>query len=83
LRGLAGRSYALLNVYKQTGATAWLDRARQIVTLAISMLGEEGEGSNSLYKGDLGLALLVRELEHPQAAAMPAFEPEGWPASAR
>lgn len=78
--GLAGRSYALLNVYKWTGASAWLDRARQLAARAVSMLPDGGTGSNSLYKGDVGLALLARELEHPEDAAMPAFEPEGWPA---
>ncbi len=34
----------------------------------------------SLYKGDVGLAVLVAELEHPDSAVMPFFEDEAWPA---
>jgi hypothetical protein len=33
---------------------------------------------HSLYKGDLGLALLIADLDQPGAAAMPMFAPEGW-----
>ena len=33
----------------------------------------------SLYKGDMGLAVLAAELQYPEAAAMPLFEDERWP----
>ena len=32
----------------------------------------------SLYKGEVGLAVLVAELEHPESSAMPFFD-EAWP----
>jgi hypothetical protein len=33
---------------------------------------------NSLYKGDLGVALLETEIDEPFLAAMPMFESERW-----
>jgi eukaryotic-like serine/threonine-protein kinase len=33
---------------------------------------------HSLYKGELGLALLIADLDKPQSAAMPMFGSEGW-----
>ena len=33
---------------------------------------------DSLYKGDLGVALLETELAEPFLASMPMFEPERW-----
>jgi hypothetical protein len=32
----------------------------------------------SLYKGDIGVAVLVAELERPESSAMPFFEDEAW-----
>jgi hypothetical protein len=32
----------------------------------------------SLYKGNLGVALLAEEIEHPAWSAMPVFESERW-----
>jgi hypothetical protein len=75
--GLAGRSYALLALYRETGDTAWLRRARTLSARA-------GPGSvcdrwpNSLYKGRVEIALLATEIERSQLAAMPLFEDEGW-----
>jgi hypothetical protein len=31
-----------------------------------------------LYKGNLGVALLAEEIEHPAWSAMPMFEAERW-----
>jgi serine/threonine-protein kinase len=82
--GLAGQAYGLLNLYKQTGERVWLDRARELASraavwdtnsyTALKMAPE------SLYKGEMGVAVLAAELSAPEAACMPFFEPEGWPA---
>ncbi len=36
----------------------------------------------SLYRGPVGIAVLVADLQRPEDACMPFFEDEGWPASA-
>jgi hypothetical protein len=33
----------------------------------------------SLYTGDVGVALLLEELSAPTSAGLPLYEPEGWP----
>jgi len=79
---LAGRAYGLLNLYRHTGDQAWLARARTLGVRAASEVLTEGRGAKyplSLYKGDLGVAVLAADLEHPEFACMPMFEEEGWP----
>jgi serine/threonine-protein kinase len=82
--GLSGRSYALLALYRQTGEIEWLRRGRTLAAEAAeieSSGGEHGQpyGLTSLYKGQLGTALLIAEIERPELARMPMFEAEGWP----
>jgi hypothetical protein len=38
----------------------------------------DAANAHRLYKGALGTALLLFELEDPYRARMPLFEPEGW-----
>jgi hypothetical protein len=38
-----------------------------------------GLSRESLYKGEVGIALLASDLSRPEAACMPFFEREGWP----
>jgi eukaryotic-like serine/threonine-protein kinase len=74
--GLAGRSYALLNVYRATGEEIWLERALQ---LADEMNVEvAGAYQHSLYKGSLGAIVLLSDLQSPAQASLPVFESEGW-----
>jgi serine/threonine-protein kinase len=77
--GLGGRAYALLAVYRLTGDTAWIDRARVIAERAASLTSAASHDAHRLYKGALGVALLVAELDRPELARMPVFEPEDWP----
>jgi serine/threonine-protein kinase len=77
--GLAGRAYALLNLYRCTGDPAWLDRARELGQRAAASAAKGEPMPHSLYKGTVGVALLAADLEQPAAACMPLFEPEGWP----
>lgn len=83
--GLAGQSYGLLNLYKHTGERAWLTRAQEFTHLAVRKRGGAvhyglaqrmalDAQCESLYHGDLGLAILIAELARPEDARMPFFE---------
>jgi eukaryotic-like serine/threonine-protein kinase len=72
--GTAGRAYALLNLYKHTGATQWLSRARQLANHAATNAEATAERTNSLWKGELGVAVLIADLASPENARMPFFE---------
>lgn len=72
--GTAGRAYALLNLYKHTGATEWLARARQLANHAASVAHATAPSANALWKGELGVAVLIADLASPENARMPFFE---------
>jgi serine/threonine-protein kinase len=72
--GTSGRAYALLNFYKHTGATEWLSRARQLANHAASSAAETSTWPNALWKGELGVAVLIADLASPENARMPFFE---------
>jgi serine/threonine protein kinase len=74
--GLAGQAYALLSLYKYTGSNEWLTRARTVGALAVSDAGSPKLRANSLYKGDVGIALLAAELFYPELSCMPLFGSE-------
>jgi eukaryotic-like serine/threonine-protein kinase len=76
--GLAGRGYALLNMYRNTGERVWLDRARDLARRSEREGYIPAEYPHSLYKGEFGLAVLAADLEEPDQAAMPFFEPMGY-----
>lgn len=80
--GLAGRSYALLNLFKLTDDPVWLKRARDLATLAARDGQWQPEYPHSLYKGYLALAVLSADLENPRESAQPMFEEIGTPAGA-
>jgi eukaryotic-like serine/threonine-protein kinase len=78
--GLAGRAYALLALHRVSGDAAWLRRAgimaHEAARIAPDQRGRE-HPRHSLYKGELGLTLLLTELERAESACMPLFEEEG------
>ncbi len=76
--GLAGRGWALLNLYRHTGETVWLERARALARRAAQAGKTAGDYPHSLYKGDFGLAVLAADLERPEESAMPFFEVAGY-----
>lgn len=77
--GLAGQAYALLSLYRYTREEVWLQRAKELGERAA--LGASGPQlrANSLYRGDVGVALLAADLMHPQQSSTPLLEAEGWP----
>jgi serine/threonine-protein kinase len=78
--GHAGRAYALLALFRHTGDRQWLDRATRLAQIAATTARSSGSELTCLYKSGLGTALLAAELDRPEAARMPLFEHEGWPA---
>ncbi len=78
--GLAGRAYALLNLYKQGGGEVWLTRARELADRAAASIERTAESPDSLFKGAVGVAVLAADLAAPETAVFPFFEEEGWPA---
>jgi serine/threonine-protein kinase len=80
--GLVGRAYALLNIHRHTGERDWLYRAIELGRRAADSGQFQPDLAHSLYKGELALAVLAADLQQPDAAVQPLFEPEGWPTRA-
>jgi serine/threonine-protein kinase len=74
--GAAGRSYAMLNLYRQTGDGLWLQRAHDLANKAVTFIEQWSLQRDSLYKGEIGVALLIAELERPELSCMPLFDME-------
>jgi len=70
--GLAGQAYACLSLHRLTNESTWYERARRLAARA----GASATGlvPNSLYAGDVGLALLAADLAEPGSSHMPFFE---------
>ncbi|MFL6246584.1 MAG: lanthionine synthetase LanC family protein [Thermoanaerobaculia bacterium] len=71
--GTAGRAYALLDLYQHTGDSAWLARARELANHAAGVAQTTSQRTNALWKGELGVAVLIADLESPENARMPFF----------
>ena len=76
--GFAGRAYSLLCLHRHTGEAHWLARARLLAEHAVTSVQAAALRQDSLYKGEVGVALLVAELRTPEQASMPLFESERW-----
>lgn len=76
--GNAGIAFALLALYRATGAMRWLRTAEKLTGSAIEHINKPQFPFASLYRGEMGIALLASELAHPEKSAMPLFESEGW-----
>ena len=72
--GSAGRAYALLNFYRHTGDREWLSRAIRAANDAAKQARNDPVRAHALWKGELGVAVLVADLESPENARMPFFE---------
>jgi hypothetical protein len=75
--GLVGRAYAMLSFYRHGGGDAWLARAQDLADRAALGIRRVTQRRDSLYKGEVGLALLAADLEDPLHSCMPLFEGEG------
>jgi serine/threonine-protein kinase len=72
--GLAGRAYALLNLHRAGGDRLWLARARDLTGQAVTSVRENALRRDSLYKGDVGVAALIADIDRPDDAAMPYYD---------
>jgi len=63
--GTGGNGYAFLKLYRQTNDAMWLERARAFAMTAIAQYREAhaelGRGRYSLWTGDIGLAVYLRD----------------------
>ena len=63
--GTGGNGYAFLKLHRRTGDPVWLERARAFAMTAIAQCREEraelGRGRFSLWTGDVGLAIYLRD----------------------
>ena len=79
--GLAGRAYALLELFRATHEPILRQRANSLIARAVRLapqLRTAEHPPHSLYKGELGLAVLIADVEDPSEAAMPLFASERW-----
>jgi serine/threonine-protein kinase len=77
--GLIGRAYGLLALYRESGELEWLRKAWEIANRAATRgLFPMTQYRHSLFQGELGLALLIEDLERPDLACFPSIESEGW-----
>jgi hypothetical protein len=74
--GAAGRAYAMLDLYRHTGDGVWLDRARSLGEDAARVISRWSLRRDSLYKGEVGVALLLADLQRPELSCMPLFDRE-------
>ena len=75
--GAGGCAYALLDLYRFTDDQQWLTRARQLGHRAATTKEPPSEhvtDGNSLFKGDIGLMVLLDDLAHPATARMPLVQ---------
>jgi serine/threonine-protein kinase len=70
--GVAGKVYALLTVGRHTGDTKWFERARHLAR-SVNDDSTTTPFRNSLFKGTMGHALALYDLDAPETAAMPFF----------
>lgn len=75
--GTAGNGLALLSLYRRTGCSDWLDRARAFAVHALEQVTRERErhgiGRFSFWLGDLGAAVYAMQCVHGDAT-LPTLE---------
>lgn len=76
--GFAGRAYALLAVHHQAPNAGWLNRARLLAERAAPLIQQRPFRRDSLYKGDVGVALLMEELRTSAPVGHPLYARDEW-----
>lgn len=71
--GQGGIAYASLALYRFTGDEGWLENARRLAGAAASADAGPWYPQHSVWRGDVGTALLLAELDDPASAAMPFY----------
>lgn len=71
--GYTGRAYSQIMLYQVTGEKRWLENAEQLALMAMEAFKDGCMAHRSLYKGHLGLAVLIGDLEFSDDARMPVI----------
>jgi serine/threonine-protein kinase len=74
--GDPGRAYALLNLFRHTGDREWVVRAEALANRSVDICMRDLQLTYSLFKGALGVAVLLEDLHAPERASFPLFERE-------
>ncbi len=76
--GTSGNGYAFLYLYKRTGDSYWLDRAKKFAIHAVEQCRKDrllyGQGRYTLWTGDIGLAIYLQHCLYPEHAAIPGLD---------
>jgi serine/threonine-protein kinase len=64
-------------LHRATGEAESLRLAGELCERAVQFASNTTR-PDSLYKGDVGIALLIQEFTQPLRASMPLVEAEGW-----
>jgi hypothetical protein len=72
--GFGGEAYALLHLFNLTKEKEYLYESYKIRPKIMDQISLPVLRNNSLYQGEIGLALLFCEMEKPEMARMPLFE---------
>jgi eukaryotic-like serine/threonine-protein kinase len=72
--GRTGQAYAALTLYRATRDRRWLTAAHRVAVEAVHLCELDETPRHALFSGELGVALLIVELEDPDRAAMPVYE---------
>jgi serine/threonine-protein kinase len=72
--GRAGKGFAALALFGATGDDHWRVAAQNVVMDVLRDDGDDGNPEYSLFRGQLGVALLAAELTQPERASMPLVQ---------
>lgn len=76
--GTSGNGYAFLYLYRKTGKSVWIDRARKFAMHSIGQCQKArlyyGQGRFTLWTGDAGLAIYLYHCLYPEKAAIPGLD---------
>jgi eukaryotic-like serine/threonine-protein kinase len=72
--GDVGRAYSLLDLFRHSGDEAWAVRAGALAQRAVEKCETDSRMTYSLFKGSLGAAVLMEDLEQPALASVPSFQ---------
>ncbi|OJV13739.1 MAG: hypothetical protein BGO21_20520 [Dyadobacter sp. 50-39] len=72
--GRSGEGYALLSVYNAAKDDFYLAEAKRVAKQMLPHIYSGQMRNHSLYKGNIGAAVLLEELDRPEFARMPLFE---------
>jgi hypothetical protein len=75
--GFSGQAYAMIEACRLSGESIWKQRMVKLAEDGVRFVGTRWCSPNSLYKGDVGIALLASDLSNPELAGMPLFGREG------